>query len=75
MSLNISTNTAAARAGINLAKNSRLLQKSFDRLASGRQTQFTNGRPWRVGREHETASINQPVERSPEQCAKRDILP
>ena len=37
MSLNISTNTAAARAGINLAKNSRLLQKSFDRLASGRR--------------------------------------
>ena len=37
MSLNISTNTAAARAGINLSKNSRLLQKSFDRLASGRR--------------------------------------
>ena len=37
MSLNISTNTAAARAGMNLAKNSRLLQKSFDRLASGRR--------------------------------------
>jgi flagellin len=37
MSLNISTNTAAARAGLNLSKNSRLLQKSFDRLASGRR--------------------------------------
>ena len=37
MSLNISTNTAAARAGMNLSKNSRLLQKSFDRLASGRR--------------------------------------
>jgi flagellin len=35
MSLNISTNTAALRAGTQLALNQRHLQKSFDRLASG----------------------------------------
>jgi flagellin len=37
MSLNVSTNTAALRAGSQLAKNNRLLQRSFDRLASGRR--------------------------------------
>ena len=35
MSLNISTNTAALRAGTQLAINQTRLQKSFDRLASG----------------------------------------
>jgi flagellin len=35
MSLNISTNTAALRAGTQLALNQRHLQRSFDRLASG----------------------------------------
>ena len=35
MSLNISTNTAAYRAGSNLALNQTRLQKSFDRLSSG----------------------------------------
>ena len=35
MSLNISTNTAALRAGTQLALNQSRLQKSFDRLASG----------------------------------------
>jgi len=37
MSLNISTNTAALRAGTYLASNNALLQKSFDRLASGKK--------------------------------------
>ena len=37
MSLNVSTNSAALRAGAQLGKNQRLLQKSFDRLASGRR--------------------------------------
>jgi flagellin len=37
MSLNISTNTAALRAGSYLSKNNALLQKSFDRLASGKR--------------------------------------
>jgi len=37
MSLNVSTNTAALRAGSQLAKNNRLLQRSFDRLSSGRR--------------------------------------
>jgi len=37
MSLNISTNTAALRAGSYLASNNKLLQKSFDRLASGKK--------------------------------------
>ena len=37
MSLNISTNTAAAKAGAYLAKNSLKLQKAYDRLASGRK--------------------------------------
>ena len=35
MSLNISTNTAALRAGTQLALNQHNLQRSFDRLASG----------------------------------------
>ena len=35
MSLNISTNTAALRAGSHLAVNQARLQKSFDRLSSG----------------------------------------
>ena len=35
MSLNVSTNTAALRAGTQLALNQRHLQRSFDRLASG----------------------------------------
>ena len=37
MSLNISTNTAALRAGSYLSTNNARLQKSFDRLASGRK--------------------------------------
>jgi len=37
MSLNISTNTAALRAGSYLSANNKLLQKSFDRLASGKK--------------------------------------
>ena len=38
MSLNISTNTAVLRAGSYLSKNNANLQKSFDRLASGKKT-------------------------------------
>jgi flagellin len=37
MSLNISTNTAALRAGSYLSTNNANLQKSFDRLASGKK--------------------------------------
>jgi flagellin len=37
MSLNISTNTAALKAGSYLAQNSLKLQKAYDRLASGRK--------------------------------------
>ena len=37
MSLNISTNTAALRAGSQLAMNQTRLQRSFDRLASGKK--------------------------------------
>jgi len=37
MSLNISTNTAALRAGSYLATNNTLLQRSLDRLASGKK--------------------------------------
>ena len=37
MALNISTNTAALRAGSYLAQKKALLQKSFDRLASGKK--------------------------------------
>jgi flagellin len=37
MSLNISTNTAALRAGSYLAQNNEKLQRSFDRLASGKK--------------------------------------
>jgi flagellin len=37
MSLNISTNTAALRAGAYLAQNNSLLQRSLDRLASGKK--------------------------------------
>ena len=37
MSLNISTNTAALRAGSYLSNNNALLQRTFDRLASGKK--------------------------------------
>ena len=37
MSINISTNTAALRAGSYLAQNNAKLQTSFDRLASGKK--------------------------------------
>ena len=37
MSLNISTNTAALRAGAYLSQNNSLLQRSLDRLASGKK--------------------------------------
>ena len=37
MPLNISTNTAALRAGSHLAVNQTRLQRSFDRLASGKK--------------------------------------
>ena len=37
MSLNISTNTAALRAGAYLSKNNALLQRSMERLASGKK--------------------------------------
>jgi len=37
MSINISTNTAALRAGSYLAQNNTKLQRSFDRLASGKK--------------------------------------
>src|SRR5210317_667774 len=37
MSLNISTNTAALRAGAYLSRNNALLQRSLDRLASGKK--------------------------------------
>jgi flagellin len=37
MTLNISTNTAALRAGSYLAQNNTKLQRSFDRLASGKK--------------------------------------
>ena len=37
MTLQISTNTAAARASYNLGKNNAMLQRSFDRLSSGKK--------------------------------------
>ena len=37
MSINVSTNTAALRAGAYLSKNNALLQRSLDRLASGKK--------------------------------------
>ena len=37
MSINISTNTAALRAGSYLASNNALLQRTFDRLSSGKR--------------------------------------
>ena len=40
MPLNISTNTAALRAGSQLAMNQTRLQRSFDRLASGKKLSF-----------------------------------
>jgi len=43
MSLNISTNTAAAKAGTYLAENSKKLQKAYDRLASGKKAEFLDG--------------------------------
>ena len=58
MSLNVSTNSAALRAGAQLGKNQRLLQKSFDRLASGRRLTTPLDDPRWLSRKHETAVIN-----------------
>ena len=44
MSLNVSTNTAALRAGAYLSSNNANLQKSLDRLASGKR--LTS--PWMI---------------------------
>jgi len=45
MSLNISTNTAALRAGSYLSQNNQLLQRSMDRLASGKKVTTPVGDP------------------------------
>ena len=45
MSLNISTNTAALRAGSYLTQNNQLLQRSMDRLASGKKVTTPVGDP------------------------------
>jgi flagellin len=45
MSLNISTNTAALRAGSYLSQNNALLQRSLDRLASGKKINSPVGDP------------------------------
>ena len=45
MPLNISTNTAALRAGAYLSQNNQLLQRSMDRLASGRKVTTPVGDP------------------------------
>jgi flagellin len=45
MSLNISTNTAALRAGSYLSQNNQLLQRSMDRLASGKKISTPVGDP------------------------------
>ena len=45
MSLNVSTNTAALRAGAYLSKNNALLQRSLDRLASGKKVSSPIGDP------------------------------
>ena len=45
MSLNISTNTAALRAGSYLSQNNSLLQRSLDRLASGKKISSPVGDP------------------------------
>jgi flagellin len=45
MPLNISTNTAALRAGTYLSQNNQLLQRSMDRLASGKKVTTPVGDP------------------------------
>jgi flagellin len=45
MPLNISTNTAALRAGSYLSQNNQLLQRSMDRLASGKKVTTPVGDP------------------------------
>jgi hypothetical protein len=47
MTLQISTNTAAARASYNLGRNNSMLQRSFDRLSSGKKTSFPNPGSWK----------------------------
>ena len=48
MALNISTNTAALRAGTYLSKNNDSLQRSFDRLASGKKVTSPSRRSGRL---------------------------
>ena len=73
MSISISTNTAALRAGTALAVNQSRLQKSFDRLSSGKKLAsrlITLG----TGRVDETVCGDQPYIRCSKQCTKCNFI-
>ena len=62
MSLNISTNTAAAKAGSYLAQNSLKTAKGIRSPRQREEVEFTHGQPGWVGREHEVAGLDQSSE-------------
>ena len=74
MPLNITTNSAAASAGYYLGKNQSALQKSLNRLASGKEDHRTLRRPGESVGFHETAGLHQSSRRGPEQRSKWNIV-
>jgi len=58
MSLNISTNTAALKAGINLAYNTKQLHASMNRLSSGKKTEFPCLGSWKPRCFHEITVLH-----------------
>ena len=69
MSISISTNTAALRAGTALVVNQSRLQKSFDRLSSGKKLATPVDNPGGLVVSMETVRSDQPNIRSSKQCA------
>ena len=75
MSLNISTNTAALRAGTQLVlNNQRHLQKSFDRLASGTKLLNSPVDDPALSSLHETVCCDQRIWEPIKHGSKRHIL-
>ena len=74
MSLNISTNTAALRAGTQLGINQKHLQKSFDRLASGSKLSSPVDDPGGLAVSMKLSAADQSDLGCSEQCTKRHIL-
>ena len=74
MSLNVSTNTAALRAGAYLSSNNAKLQKSLDRLASGKKLTSPVDDPGGLAVSMKLSAAVNRITGAQKQCAKRDFL-